>query len=116
MSVSVTWKLEDAPLKQLIANTGGPAVRRVIADGVEYGVWIETGTSRMPARPCAKPAVEAVQSGFEKAFMNKLTDAQVGAAVTKTAFDIERLWKQNIVEKGAVDTGAYLNSVHVEQS
>ena len=40
---------------------------RVIADGVEYGIFNEYGTSRMPARPCAGPAVEAVKDSFFEA-------------------------------------------------
>lgn len=34
----------------------------------------------------------------------------------KSASDVENGWKEFIVQKGVVDTGAYLNSVHVEAS
>lgn len=34
----------------------------------------------------------------------------------KAARDVEAGWKDNIVQKNVVDTGAYLNSVHVEAS
>ena len=38
--------------------------------------------------------------------------AKEQAVLDKAAFDVEALWKENIVAKGVVDTGAYLNSVH----
>ena len=31
-----------------------------VADGVDYGIYQELGTSRMAARPCFVPAVESV--------------------------------------------------------
>jgi hypothetical protein len=36
---------------------------------------------------------------------------RVSQAVKKTTFDLEAQWKRQIVALGAVDTGAYLNSV-----
>lgn len=38
------------------------------------------------------------------------------AAVDKSAFDVERIAKQNIVDKNIIDTGATLNSVGVTRS
>jgi len=105
---SITITVDDRELKRLIANTGGPAVTAIVADGVEYGIYLELGTSKMAAQPAANPAVEAVRPGWDAAFKNQLTDAQVSAVVRKTAFDIERGWK----ERAAVDTGAYKNSIH----
>jgi len=105
---TVTITVDDRALKALIANTGAK-VEKIVADGVEYGIWLEVGTSKMDARPAASPAVEAVRAGFDRAFQNQLTDAQVEAVVTKGAFDVERGWK----ERAAVDTGAYKNSIHV---
>ena len=37
---------------------------RIIADGVEYGVYQEYGTSKIAARPCATPAFEATRGPF----------------------------------------------------
>lgn len=39
-----------------------------ISDGVEYGVWQEFGTSRIPAHPFLVPAVENWTARFLKAF------------------------------------------------
>lgn len=33
----------------------------VVHDGVEYGIYVEFGTHRMAARPCAQPAVAQIQ-------------------------------------------------------
>jgi hypothetical protein len=106
--MSVTIVVDDRALKALIANTGGK-VERIIADGVEYGVHQEWGTSKMSAQPFMSPAVEAVRPGFQSAFQNQLTDAQVEAVVVKGAFDIERGAK----ERAPVDTGALKSSIHV---
>ena len=43
-------------------------LERIISDGVEYGVYQEFGTTRIAARPCASPAVEAVRKSFDAAF------------------------------------------------
>ena len=106
--MSVTITVDDRALKALISNTGAKA-EKIVADGVNYGIWLEIGTSKMAARPAAGPAVEAVRPGFDRAFKGQLTDTQVETVVTKAAFDVERGWK----ERAAVDTGAYKNSIHV---
>ena len=37
-----------------------------VADGVEYGIYQEFGTSRMAAHPFMVPAVESVREQFER--------------------------------------------------
>lgn len=37
---------------------------RIIGDGVEYGVYQEFGTSRMPGRPWLGPAMESQRDAF----------------------------------------------------
>ena len=130
MSVKVKWKYDNRKLHELIKKTSGPAVKRIVSDGVEYGVYVELGTSKMPARPCAVPAAERVfkhffVKGFKAAFEGG--DISLKAAETvvdKTAFEFERHWKLNIINapkfgpgggKGAIDTSAYLNSIHVRK-
>lgn len=39
-----------------------------VSDGVEYGVWQEFGTSRVPAHPFLIPAIEKWTSKFLTAF------------------------------------------------
>lgn len=106
--MSVTIVLDKLVLRALISNTGA-SVERTVADGVNYGIHLEYGTSKMAAQPSARPALEAVRPAFARAFQNQLTDAQVESVVVKTAFDVERGWK----ERAPVDTGAYKNSIHV---
>ena len=105
---SITITVDDRELRRLIANTGGPAVTAIVADGVEYGIWQETGTSKMAAQPFMVPAVDAVRPGWVAAFKNQLTDAQVSEVVRRAAFDIERGAK----ERAPVDTGALKNSIN----
>jgi hypothetical protein len=54
-------------LNSVHVESAGP-LARVVADGVEYGVYQEYGAKGRPARPCATPAVEAVRAGFIKAW------------------------------------------------
>ena len=105
----VTLRVDDRELQRLIRKTAGQGPVRVIADGVQYGLYQEMGTSRIPAHPFMRPAVEAVRESFNQAMAKALTMEQVTAVVDKAAFDIERLAKQN----APVDTGALKNSIHV---
>jgi len=105
----VTITVDDSKLRQLIADTKGPAPVRIVADAVEYGLYQEMGTVKMAAQPFMVPAVEQVRSGFTQAFKGCITLAQAEQVVEKTAFDVERFAKQN----AAVDTGAMRNSIHV---
>ena len=112
MSVTVKVTVDDKELRRLISATKG-SVTRIVADGVEYGIYQELGHHDVAARPCAVPAVEKVRIGFGKAFQGAITLVQVEKVVEKAARDVERLWKQYIVTKKVVVTGAYLNSIHV---
>jgi len=105
----ITLKIDDRVLVKLIADTKGKGPVRIVADGVEYGLFQELGTSRMAAQPFMVPAVEAVRPGFVKAMKGQLTMTQVTAVVDKAAFDVERGAKQ----RAAVDTAAMKNSIHV---
>jgi hypothetical protein len=105
----ITLRVNDSELVRLIQKTKGKGPVRVVADGVEYGLYQEMGTSRIPAHSFMRPAVEAVRAGFTQAMKGALTMDQVTAVVDKAAFDIERGAKQN----APVDTGALKNSIHV---
>ncbi len=108
-------RIDDAKLRAMIKATKGKKPIRVISDGVEYGLFLEMGTVKMAARPTAVPAVEAVRPGFEQAFKGNEKFMQAEQIVEKTARDVERLWKQGIVDKNIIDTGAYLNSIRVSE-
>jgi len=110
--------LDTKQLQRLIAATRGGPVRRIVADGVEYGLYQEMGVEngfgrgiKIPAHPFMRPAAEAVRPGFARAFVGAVTRADIEGVVVKTAFDVERFAKQN----APVDTGALKSSIHVEE-
>jgi len=115
MGVTINITVDDTVLVNLINASKGPVRPKIVADGVRHGVYNELGTYKMVARPCAVPAVEDVRGGFAQAFSaaGAISTALAQTVVNKTARDVERQWKKYIVQKGVVDTGAYLNSVHV---
>ena len=113
MAETVRVVVDDKRLLALIAATKGKAPVRVVADGVNYGIYLEMGTSKMSARPCAGPAAEDIRPIFQQALRGAVTRQQVEDVVDKTAFDVEKRWKEYVIQKDVVDTGAYLNSVHV---
>jgi hypothetical protein len=104
--------VDDRKLRDLIAKTKGPAPVRIVADGVEYGLYQEMGTVKMGGQPFMVPAVEKVRPGFGLAMKGAITRAQVEQVVEKTARDVERFAKQF----APVDTGALRNSIHVVQA
>lgn len=101
--------IDDSKLVELIAATKGKRPVRIVADGVEYGIYQEMGTTRIPAHPFMKPAAEAVRRGYIKA-IGQVDNWEVAEQVTeKAARDIERGAKQ----RAPVDTGALRASIHV---
>ena len=109
MGNQITITVDDTELLRLMRATSGPGPVKIVADGVEYGIYQELGTSKMTAQAFMGPAVEAVRPGFNQAFSGVITNAQAAAVITKTAFDVERGAKQ----RAAVDTGAMRSSIHV---
>lgn len=45
----------------------------IVKDGVEYGIFLELGTSKMPAQPFVVPAVESWRERFLAAFAGLFT-------------------------------------------
>ncbi len=108
--VTVKVTIDDRVLRKMIADTAGKGPIRIIADGVEYGKFVELGTSKMAAQPALGPAVESVRPGFVAAIkQNGANFGRLEMVIEKGARDIERGWKAG----AAVDTGAYKNSIHV---
>jgi len=104
----ITIRLDTTDLDRLARRAGG-TTKRIVADGVEYGLYQEMGTVYMDAHPFMRPALEAVRPGFEKAWDDVITLEQAEQVVEKTARDVERLAKI----RAPVDTGALRNSIHV---
>lgn len=97
-------------LDQLIADTGG-AVERIVADGVNYGIYQELGTVRQGyAQPFMSPAVEDVRGGFMQAAAQVVTNTQAAGVVEKAARDVESGAKQ----RAPVETGTLRSSIQVE--
>jgi len=107
MTISVDIDL--AVLDRLIANTGKTA-ERIVADGVNYGIYQELGTSKMGAQPFMSPAVEDVRGGFMQAAAQVTTNAQAEAVVEKAARDVEKGAKQ----RAPYEFGVLKGSIHVE--
>lgn len=101
--------IDDSVLVTLIAATKGKRPVRIIADGVNYGKYVEWGTSVMPDRPFMKPAAEAVRAGYIKA-MGQVKNWEKAEEVTEDAArDVEHGAKA----RAPVDTGALRASIHV---
>lgn len=120
MAETIRLEVDDRRLVQLIRNTGGREPVRIVADGVEYGIFVEMGTStrsffgiirkaRMAARPFLMPAWEAVRPGFLAAWRQVKSLERKESVVENAANDVERLAKAN----APVDTGALRASIHV---
>ena len=85
--------------------------RRIIADGVEYGIYVELGTTRMIARPFLVPNFERVTKKLPKAIGAAVQNAiPLQFIVDKAAFDV----MAGAMVDAPVDTGALMNSLHVE--
>ena len=115
----ITLTLDDSKLRKMIAETAGNIRPKVVADGVEYGIYQEYGVEngfgrgiRIPAHPFMRPAVEAVREQFNKAMRAALGTGKAQVVVDKTAFDVEKIAKQ----KAPVDTGALRASIGVHDA
>ena len=60
--------VDTGALKSSIRWWKPQQLTRHIGDGVEYGIYLEFGTSRMAARPWLTPAVEAEREPLKKAW------------------------------------------------
>ncbi len=109
---NVKIKLDMDKLKQIERAFGNQVKTRTIHDGVEYGVFIELGTSKRAARPALVPAFNKVQFGIPPA-IGRAIEASVNPddIMAKAAFDVQALYASNV----PVDTGALKNSIKVSE-
>lgn len=105
---SVTVTIKDDNLRRLIGAMDIKVKPRLIADGVEYGIFQEF-TQR--GHPSLLPAFEQVAKPLPAA-IGKAIEAMVSLddIFNKAAFDVQTLWAADV----NIDTGAYKNSIHVE--
>jgi hypothetical protein len=110
-------KIDDKVLQEIIKNVANLEPRRyIIADGVEYGVFQEFTDK---GHPSLRPAFEKhttripdiVGAVIERAPNRGLATVNLNRAMKKLAFDIANEWAADV----NVDTGAYKNSIHVEE-
>ena len=88
-----------------------------VGSAVEYGPYLEFGSSRMAARPHWSTAIRLVAMKYEltgtsqgNQLVNEMLTAPRGL-VKKVALDIERKTKQEITTQGAILTGNYRGSI-----
>lgn len=111
-----TIKLETKILDKLIKTVGaGRTKNYIIHDGVEYGIYVEFGTTNQQAKPALVPAFEEQTKLLPKA-MGQAIERGVNPddVLAVTAFNIQAGWQTNVVRNKSVDTGAYLNSIKVK--
>lgn len=114
MPQQIKITIDDSKLVEMIKATAGQRPIRIVADGVEYGIYQELGPSEGGKRqwgfkPFMKPSVESARPGFLKAWQQVNNLSQAEAVVEKAARDVERGAKIN----APVDTGALRSSIHV---
>lgn len=105
--------LDDKVLQEIIRKVVDPDVDSwIIADGVNYGIFVEFGTSKMSARPALIPAFERVAKNLLKAIGQVIEQAgSLNDLFSKAAFDIQSEWASNV----PAPTGTLKNSIHTEQ-
>lgn len=84
----------------------------VTGTNVEYAVYQEFGTSAIAARPAMRKAIATVGRNLGSVASDASSEEE---AVKLVALELEREWKQNIVDMDIIDTGNYLNSVRAEK-
>lgn len=105
---TVAVVLDDAKLREIIQATEGGVRRRVIHDGVEYGIFQEF-TER--GHPSLIPAFENHTKNLGRAIGQAVEQGgNLDDLIGKVAFDIQRDWAADV----NVDTGAYKGSIKVD--
>lgn len=91
----------------------------VVGPTVHYAVYHELGTSKMDARPFARPAAERVQANLDSAagqFLDgDVVEASEDALVRSVALAVEAEMKRIVEAKGIWDTGALHGSISAER-
>jgi len=91
--------------------------RYVVGTGVEYAIYLESGTSKMDAKPFFRPAINEVRIQGVDGFIRHNTRTSVEELETTDdvlkvlALALERRIKEIITQKGLIDTGTLRASV-----
>ena len=84
----------------------------MIGPNTDYDVYIEYGTSRMPARACVKTGAERAMAKMEE-LVSKAKD--FNDFLRLLAFSVEAEIKKVIQEWNVIDVGNYWRSVTAEK-
>lgn len=105
--------LDDRKLREIIRDVANQDTSAwVVADGVEHGLFVEMGTTKMAARPCLVPAFEKNTRNLGRALGQAVERAvPLNDVLGKTAFDIQADYQGSV----PVDTGSLKNSIHTEE-
>lgn len=106
-------------LESLRFEFGDGGTIHVVGPTVRYSVFHELGTSKMKARPFAKPAAERVQANLDGAidrFLDvPLVDADEDAMARAAALAVQREMQRIITQKDIIDTGTMRSSVSIQK-
>lgn len=105
--------LDDAVLDRLIRRIGKENLDRwIIHDGVEYGAFVELGTTQMKARPALAPAFERNVRALRRALGQAVERIRsLNDVLGKVAFDIQEDYQSHV----PVDTATLKNSISVSK-
>lgn len=97
-----------------VRYSGGAAY--VVGPTAEYSVYVELGTSRMPARPFVRPAAERVQQNL-RFYVDRFADdpENEDAVLRAVAVGVQEEIQRVITEKGLIDTGNMRASVRIQK-
>ncbi len=112
MAKMVTITLNDTKLQQMRKALREKNPVWIVADGVDYGLYQELGTTKMAAQPFMVPTAEQLWPGFLAAFKNINNVLDAASVVEKTARDFERIAKH----RAPWDTGALRNSINAREA
>lgn len=94
------------------ADWGGSAVW-VAGTEVPYAIYLEMGTSRMPAYPFARPAIDRVMQTQADGIVDSADSIE---ELTKGIAHAIRDEMTNVIrEKDLIDTGRLLRSIHARR-
>lgn len=112
MTPTAKVEVDDRELVKMIKRLEGKGkVVRILADGVDYGVHQEFGTSRMAGKPFMTPAIEHVRPALGNEAMKQIVERGVDPEdyMDKVASDALAV----AIREAPVDTGQLRASLHI---
>jgi phage gpG-like protein len=114
--MSITGLVDAIDVLQQLTIEYNLEATYIVGPTVEYAVYHELGTSKMEARPFAKPAAERVQQDLEGKARPFLEGGGGEEAVVRAvALAVEAEMKRIVKQKDIWDTGTLHSSIGVEK-